>query len=263
MPPVLLYCTIFVLFCLLVTTIILGIISIQKRIPLEREVQQLRIKDNLNKEVFAVITHDLKEPLINFQLLSQQLRNQTGPVQEQFLDALETEIKQTHITLKSLSDWAIYELSCHKSPQPPTVLVNSQVSLGIQEVRALADAKNITIKNAVDRPTRWEINRCVFRITLRNLLTNAIQFSPKGTIIEVCFGKNGLEVRDQGIGLSKEVQDSLFKSRISPNYGTNRENGWGIGLLITRNLLSKSGYIITAKNLEGAGACFTVQKAVA
>ena len=99
-------------------------------------------------------------------------------------------------------------------------------------------------------------------LIVRNLLQNAIKFTPTGG--EIAFtvqkveDKVEISVSDSGIGLSEEKLQSLFHLDIQPTYGTESEKGTGLGLYLSRENAKKIGANISVRSEEGKGATFII-----
>jgi len=113
---------------------------------------------------------------------------------------------------------------------------------------------------------------------MNNLINNAIQHSPVGSIVSVDVVKNGggvtITVADSGSGIAPEALDQVFKryyrgshSRTRPNRETHRESaqelgreseGSGLGLAISKAIAEAHGGSLEVKSPEGSGATFTL-----
>lgn len=101
----------------------------------------------------------------------------------------------------------------------------------------------------------------MLRSILQNLTMNAIKYTPEGGIITVSASlvNHMVEVcvKDTGIGMTQEVQRSLF-ANVSPVsvIGTNNEVGSGLGLLLVRDFVSQHGGTISIDSEPEKGTCF-------
>ena len=109
----------------------------------------------------------------------------------------------------------------------------------------------------------WQGDPMRIRQVLTNFLGNAIKFTDQGEVSIIVTllddGESGLrfEVRDTGVGLSEEVQSRLFKSFSQGESSTSRRyGGTGLGLFISKKLVSLMGGKVGANNLADKGSCF-------
>jgi signal transduction histidine kinase/ActR/RegA family two-component response regulator len=103
---------------------------------------------------------------------------------------------------------------------------------------------------------------------ITNLLGNAVKFTPEGgriTLIAICEGEEEkhcclrIEIKDNGIGISKEQQNKLFQSfQQADNSTTRKYGGTGLGLVISKKLIEMMGGNIQMESEEGKGSTFTV-----
>jgi signal transduction histidine kinase len=100
---------------------------------------------------------------------------------------------------------------------------------------------------------------------LRNLVSNAIKFTPDGGTILVSVSKQGnqakIAVEDNGVGISSDRLPKLFKIHESTKtYGTRQEDGTGLGLILCKEFVEKNGGDITIDSEVNAGTTvsFTV-----
>src|SRR5690606_27718359 len=105
-------------------------------------------------------------------------------------------------------------------------------------------------------------DRFQIEIILRNLITNGIKFTNPGGQVRV-HGKSGVEtievyVEDNGMGMHEEEVNKLFESGGHfTKGGTLKEKGTGLGLLITKEIISKNGGSIWVKSKKEEGTRFT------
>lgn len=135
----------------------------------------------------------------------------------------------------------------------------------IELYSTLAQEKQISLQTEFEscRPIRSDKN--IVDLIVRNLLNNAIKFTPSGGTITIKIHKlsNGVEfvIQDSGIGIPKEHIDSIFslennKSKIQQ--GTKGEKGTGLGLVLSKQSLDKINGTIKVESELNVGTTFTI-----
>lgn len=139
-------------------------------------------------------------------------------------------------------------------------IANSSIAI----VKENAKKKNIEIINLIDENTEFFANDTAVKTILRNLLSNAIKFSHRQSKVTLkstpyLNDNNFIEVTisDNGVGMPSETIEKLF--RIETNvttYGTEKEKGTGLGLILCRELVEKNGGRIWVESIENEGSTF-------
>jgi len=128
-------------------------------------------------------------------------------------------------------------------------------------LRSLADQKNIKIKTGSDPELKLFADPLMIETVLRNLINNAIKFTPEGGQIEVSAkevdGQVLISVSDTGIGISEEETQNLFRidSKVKRK-GTNNEDGSGLGLILCHEFVEKHNGKIWVESTLGKGSEF-------
>ena len=104
----------------------------------------------------------------------------------------------------------------------------------------------------------------MMKVVLRNLVSNAIKFTPdEGTITVSATEKNGktiISVADSGIGISEEdLPKVLNPNTHHTTYGTNREAGSGLGLTLCKDFVEKNDGTIWVESELGKGSTFFIE----
>jgi signal transduction histidine kinase len=102
--------------------------------------------------------------------------------------------------------------------------------------------KNILLSASIPDELKIHADADHFEFIIRNLLSNAIKFSYKGGSIAVAAQSPAeqqvvFSVKDKGKGISKEQQGVFLTSNLKVSFGTKKEQGSGLGLLLTKDLI--------------------------
>lgn len=239
---------------------------------LEEARTEVAALDASRRELIAWISHDLRTPLAGLRAMAEALEDGMADDPQRFH-------RQMRVQVDHLSDLVddLFELSKIQSGRlaltMETVSLHDLVSDAVAELRALADARQVTIRESprpdvLVRGDPRELGRVV-----GNLLINAIQYSPPGRAVSVTThiddsGRAVLGVVDQGGGIPPEDLERVFEagwraaaSRTPDAGGTGtvwgRSSGAGLGLAIAQGIVVAHDGEIRARNVEG-GSRFEV-----
>ena len=105
-------------------------------------------------------------------------------------------------------------------------------------------------------PVRIEADEGALFVLLRNLVENAVDFSPPGSVVKVSLGPTGVRVDDQGPGVPREYRAQVFE-RFWRAPGQTRP-GLGLGLALVQEIAVAHGWRVDCGETAGGGASFTV-----
>lgn len=201
--------------------------------------------DRLNKKIFSVFSHDLRGPFLSLQMLMDVLKEHIGKNERvaAHTDQLRVQLAHTERVLENLLGWSQFELNDEwrtaEALAQPALLMAEVVA----ELRAEAVVKNVVVRSDIPPENRTRAQADVIRIVYRNLVGNAIKYSPPNGVVTCGFDTNTEEyfVADMGGGIPAGLLPDLFERPVHSSLGTGHEKGFGIGLLITGQLVAKSG----------------------
>ena len=132
--------------------------------------------------------------------------------------------------------------------------------LKLLEIQALQ--KEIKIKNKVDVQLSFVTDKNKLATIIRNLISNAIKFTPRNGAIEILSELNNdfvkITVKDNGVGIAQEDIASLFVVDYKKSkQGTNSEEGNGLGLVLCKDFIGKLGGQIDVVSELGKGSEFS------
>lgn len=222
------------------------------------ELEQLnKVKDKF----FSVISHDLRSPL-NALSGSLDLLEQKHISPEEFTSltqALRIQFNYTRGLVNNLLDWTLLQMDTLKIQQQKVVL-RAQVEESFSALKNLYP-KNISMENKVPGTLVVMADPNVLSLVLRNLVRNAMKFTESGGRIWVeALEKDNeiiVSVSDNGIGIKSEAKELLFKKTSGySTRGTANEKGTGLGLILCKEFIEKSGGRIWLESELGKGTTF-------
>jgi two-component system sensor histidine kinase/response regulator len=226
--------------------------------------RELRTLNNAKDRIFAIVAHDLQAPLIGMDRLFQQIISKKSDTEEvmRLLPEMTGEISNTLGLLTNLLNWSKTQLTEIKAV-PQQVNLHQLVEESIQQLNGMTYSKNIVIENKAQHQLNVLADAVMLNIILRNLCMNAIKFSKPGSeIIVYAFRKNHkaiLGVKDNGTGMSNEIQTSLLQTFHHSTRGTANEQGFGLGLMICKNLTELNNGQLRFVSKEGVGSDFWIE----
>lgn len=238
-------------------------ITNQKNI-IEEQSQHLAQLNDLKTKLFAVISHDLRAPISSLRSIMGLFQNE-GLNEEQAIALLKRmlpALDAADLTLSNLLNWSVKQMSGLRVNQSTVTLYPL-----VEEIARIFDfalqQKNIAFANIVPDGLKIYFDEHHLTIILRNLVSNAIKFTPKdgritiGVISEEKFVK--ICVRDTGLGMAPADMDKLFKgATYFSTRGTGGEKGTGLGLMLCKELLELNGAAISVESEQGKGSTFYV-----
>jgi len=216
----------------------------------------------LKDRLIAILAHDLRGPLSSligvFELFQDDNISST-----ELLDMIPGVVKKLDYTsdfLDTLLFWVNTQMDNFEKAIKHFHL-NDVIIKEKQNLDDQAAQKVITIKIDVAEDTIALADPDSVRIVIRNLATNAIKFSNENGIIEISAKPDGqqvlIKVKDNGIGMSAEQTEKLFKGKVDSMRGTHEELGTGMGLLFCKDLIEKCSGQIWVSSEKGVGTEFS------
>jgi two-component system, sensor histidine kinase and response regulator len=226
--------------------------------------EELERLNTIKDKLFSVISHDLRGPLSNLKSILKLL--DAGHLsQEEFhtlSQRLNHQIETSGSTLENLLQWAKAQLSEIKV-NPEKVVLSEVTRKVVHQFHQQLQTKKIGCINQLTPELMAWADTNQVEIILRNIIGNAIKFTPAEGLITVDGRKTNdqfieIAIEDNGIGMSDTQVKELFQpGRHFTNPGTNQEKGTGIGLIITREMIANNGGVIKIKSTVGKGTVFT------
>ncbi len=219
-----------------------------------------RAKDKL----FSIITHDLRQPFNQISCFIQILEH--TPEIDDSLKELIAEIKEsTNHTLFAMNNLLIWSKSqfLNVKTDPEKIRIADLVNSVLNEMKASLTEKKLSVNLAVDPSEIVYADRNHMEIIFRNILSNAVKFSPIEAPLNISIRRieNRVEIsfKDKGKGMTKEEVERLFdaESHFSTP-GTLNEKGSGLGMLIVSEFVKENNGTINVSSEKNIGTTFKV-----
>ncbi|MCX6284959.1 MAG: PAS domain S-box protein, partial [Bacteroidetes bacterium] len=258
----------------------IGTVGTAREVTKEKEVEQkirkytedLQEMNNSKDKFFSIVSHDLKGPfnaILGFsEILTREWDDFTDEERQHFVRNINSSAQNTFKLLENLLAWSIAQTgrqNFNPFPVDMSVVTNDMVIL----LRDQAEKKQIKIFTAVNFGTVVLADEQMVRTVIRNLISNAIKFTPLGGQVKIYSEviKDGSDhkemiricVTDTGVGISGENLDKLFRiDQQLRSTGTANEKGTGLGLILCKELIDKHGGKIWVESEVGKGSKFCV-----
>lgn len=228
--------------------------------------RKLRLANETKDKLFRIISHDIKNPFSSLLGTSELLLK--------FIERNDTEKIKTSANIIHGSSNKIYDLT--QSLLDWSLTQSETININIQEVNITsivaqvcdfceisARPKDIKIKFSPAREVKWYCDSIMMQIAVRNIIMNAIKFSPRESEIivsqEIVDDTLQINVQDFGVGIGEEFIPNIFnENSIYSSFGTEKEKGTGLGLKISKELIEKQSGKITLSSELGKGSEFTI-----
>jgi len=200
---------------------------------------------NLNKtkdKIFAILGHDLKGPSQAFNNLTKNLGYliKQNDIQSLMKMAPHYEESGERLakTINNVLNWALTENESFLN-NPEKVNVFPVIRQSLEELEWELQNKNLTVELEIDPESEIFFDRNALKIINRNLIHNAIKFSPENSTIMIRFNNNHcLEYIDKGTGINQNVVNKvMLETPVESTSGTHNEIGVGIGLVTCLKLV--------------------------
>ncbi|MGQ9643634.1 MAG: ATP-binding protein [Ignavibacterium sp.] len=220
-------------------------------------------KDNF----FSIVAHDLRNPFHTILGASELLANYSSDMTLEEIQETAKNIYRSasnvYNLLVNLLEWSRFQsgnLEVSKTQFNLCEIVNQVIEL----YAAQSERKKLVIYSQCDYACNVFTDKYMIESVVRNLISNAIKFTPSGKSIEiVCKNLNDdfaeFSVKDYGVGIPASIKSKLFKidSQISTR-GTEQEKGTGLGLVLCKDFIEKNGGTISFESEVGKGSLFKV-----
>jgi two-component system sensor histidine kinase/response regulator len=217
---------------------------------------------------FSIVAHDLRTPvssLAGFSSMLSKYGDQMSPEEiSKFSKDLHKSVKNALSLVENLLTWARTQMD-KMDHSPSVVNINTVVKETVEQMSSSAGSKNIRLQENIAANLQIFADENHLRLILRNLVSNAIKFTPEGGSITISTsqaaeGQAEITVEDTGVGMDESRLSRLFKiGEANSTNGTAGEKGTGLGLVLCKEFVEKNSGSIAVRSTEGSGTTFTIQ----
>ena len=251
---------------------------VEQNKKLSKVVEQLyKNNEELNKLIaskdkfFSIIAHDLKGPVGNLNsflnFMTSQYENISKEEFKKDLSLLENASQKIKDLLENLLTWARSQKGDIQY-KPENYSLTKLIQANMMLLESSAANKKISVINQVPEEMKGFFDYQMITTVMRNLISNAIKYTKsngqitisgkeKDGFVEIC-------VDDNGVGMSKEVCENLFKIDVKhfSTEGTGGEKGTGLGLILCKEFVDKHlGEMLVESEIgKGSKFKFTIPK---
>lgn len=238
--------------------------SITKRLE-ELRLTILKLVDNevevsrrANKSI-AAVAHDMKTPLAIISGYAECLSD--GMDDKDYANLILQKAAQMNDMVIGLVESSHASLKKEESHRE---LKDSKQLFGkiLDKLRPLAEGKQIKLKVGKIPCERIRVDEGQIERVMQNLISNAVKYSPENSVVRVSFHKWGkvlrINVKDNGIGISKEGLPLVFDQFYTEDKSRSSGNSQGVGLYVVKEIIEEHGGQVGVKSKKGKGSRFYV-----
>ncbi|MBO0820674.1 MAG: two-component sensor histidine kinase [Nocardiopsaceae bacterium] len=230
----------------------------------EDQTESRRVEE-VRRDFVANVSHELKTPVGALALLAETIEDAADDAEavRRFAGRMRQEAARLTFLVQDLITLNRIQ-AAEPIPDPRPVEIDAVVTEALDRTRTKASARGITLASSGGRGLSVLGEEDLLVTALRNLLENAVVYSPERTRVVVRVSRPGdggaeISVADQGIGIPERDLERIFERfyRVDPAR-SRATGGTGLGLAIVKHAAAAHGGRVTVRSVEGAGSTFTL-----
>ncbi len=232
---------------------------------LKKSERNFREMNEIKNRFFSILSHDLRNPFGSVlgysDILKEEYNTLSNEEKLDFIEQINISSNNIYRLLEDLLEWSRLNMDTFK-PQLEEINLSDGVDETIKLIKNLAAKKHVSINNEVAPKCSVKSDASMVQLLFRNLISNAIKFSPPGSSIRVCSKENDgcieISVIDNGVGIKPETLPLLFRPDVKySTEGTANEKGTGLGLVLCKEIVNKLEGQIKVESQPGKGSTFS------
>jgi len=232
-------------------------------IALDEMIAKLQMSKEERRNLLTSIGHDLRTPLSSMQAAVEALQDEVAPDPPAYLRGISYDLEHLRHLVDDL--FLLSRIDSGRLELSPTGIDLAELADEAVEAVAPAAARR-QVRLCVEGPggrIGVKGDPAALGRVFRNLLTNAVRYSPETTEVRIVLTINGSRaettVVDQGEGFPDELKDHAFNRFVRADNSRNRESGGtGLGLAIAKGIVEAHGGTITIEPGPGGRVRFSV-----
>jgi len=230
--------------------------------PANGDVEALEFARRVRSRMKAAADHDLRQPLTALSFLSASLAKRLQDrASHEVLEAMSHAIRSMQSLVEGQLDYSRIEAGV-VAPRFVAHPINTSLARLADEFAPLAARKGLGL--SVHPCGAWvRTDPALLERMLRNLLSNAIRYTPRGRVVLGCRRRRNavrIEVWDTGRGISRAELDRIWHEFFRSERSIHEHpGGLGLGLTIVDRLARHLGHRVDVRTHDGAGSCFAIE----
>lgn len=228
------------------------------------DVSEAKRLDAVRRDFVANVSHELKTPVSALSLLAEAVSEAAEDPEavRHFTSRMKAEAQRLAVLVGDLLDLSLLSHEGLRAIDP--IEVDSFILTATDAVAQIAQNRRVQVTTKGDRGVVIYGDREQLVMAIRNLLTNAVGYSPEGGVVTIAVKRVGdfveISVSDQGEGIPEEALIRIFERFFRVDPGRSRQTGGtGLGLAIVKHVSANHGGDCVAESVVGDGATFTLR----
>lgn len=241
-------------------------VRVKNHLELYKSKQKIMEMNQTRDKLYSIIAHDIRAPFSSIKFVINFIADGLiDPASDEFKDIIKELSKSTEETstlLNNLLEWTKFQ-SGSLVITPKLLNVFPVVLECMHLLSANACNKSISLTYTLPQEVLAYFDEISMHTVFRNLISNAIKFTPEGGSITLTHETQGsfqvIKVTDSGVGIRPEVMSKLFdKNEHYTTLGTRKEQGSGFGLILIDDFVKQNHGRIEIQSEVGKGTTFSV-----
>jgi signal transduction histidine kinase len=231
-------------------------------IQIAEQTSELKALISTKDRLFSIIGHDLRSPIASLKGVLLLLDNQQLSREEfnELIQYLHKNVDNVHAMLENLLQWSLSQMKSMK-PSLKSFDINDIVEQTVELFKDVARQKQIDLQTNISENLMVFADENHIRAVIRNLINNALKFTPKNGQVSISgkFKNNYvvLQITDTGIGINTD-EIALIFTNPKLKQGTLGEKGTGLGLVLCQDLIKQNFGEINVRSDLQRGTTFEV-----